>query len=161
MAGKYATTTAVPVEKTKAEIEGLLRKYGATAFVSGWDPTQAAIQFEMQGRRIMMVMPQPIPSDRAFTHKVDARSGREKPVSQVAATAAWEQACRSSWRSPRLLVQAMLEAVEAEILTFEQVFLPFTVLPDGRTVNEAIQPEVERAYAIGSFSPMLALGRGE
>lgn len=161
MAGKYATTTSVPVEKTKAEIEGLLRKYGASSYVSGWDERFAAIQFEMSDRRILIKMPQPDQKDKAFTHRIDGRSGREKPVSEAQATAAWEQACRSSWRSLRLLVQAMLEAVEAEIVTFEQIFLPFVVLPDGRTVHQAIETEVERAYAIGEpFRPMLELGSG-
>lgn len=161
MAGKYATTTTVPVEKTKAEIEGLLRKYGASSFVSGWDARTAAIQFEMADRRILITMPQPDPKDETFTHRVDGRSGRVKPVAPTQATAAWEQACRSSWRSLRLLVQAMLEAVEAEIVTFEQIFLPFVVLPDGRTVHQAVGGEVERAYAVGEpFRPMLELGSG-
>jgi len=33
----YAENTKVPVEKTRAEIERLVGKYGATRFASGWD----------------------------------------------------------------------------------------------------------------------------
>ena len=34
---KYAATTDVPAEKSRAEIEATLRRYGATGFAYGWE----------------------------------------------------------------------------------------------------------------------------
>jgi hypothetical protein len=40
---RYAEWTEVTVEKSKAEIEGLLRRYGATGFLYGWNEGSAVI----------------------------------------------------------------------------------------------------------------------
>lgn len=37
----YANTTNVSSERTKAEIETLLQKYGANQFISGWRDKEA------------------------------------------------------------------------------------------------------------------------
>ena len=60
------------------------------------------------------------------------------------------------WRALLLVVKAKLEAVEAEIATFEEEFLPHIVLPNGRTVGEMALPEIERAYQ-GGRTPALLL----
>ena len=44
---RYAQETAVSVEKSKAEIETMLNRYGVTAFMSGTNQTEAVIAFEM------------------------------------------------------------------------------------------------------------------
>jgi hypothetical protein len=36
---KYAANTEVSAEKSRAEIETVLRRYGATGFMYGWDET--------------------------------------------------------------------------------------------------------------------------
>ena len=162
MAGKYAVTTTVSVESTKAEIETVLRRYGATAFASGWDSNQQVIQFDAHERRIRMILPVPRRDDPEFTTRVDGRSGQRKALAPAVAEKNWEQACRSSWRSLLLLIKATLEAVEAEIVLFEDAFLPYIMLPNGKTVAEQVQSEVTEAYASGQVTarPMLAIGRG-
>jgi|AACY02.16.fsa_nt_gi hypothetical protein len=52
-------------------------------------------------------------------------------------------------------IKAKLEAVEAGIVTFEEEFLPQTVLPDGSRVNEWAQPQMEQAYLEGKMPPLL------
>ena len=37
MAGRYAAQTEVSSDRSRAEIERTLRKYGATAFAYGWE----------------------------------------------------------------------------------------------------------------------------
>jgi len=37
MSGRYAERTTVSTQASRADIERTLEKYGATAFVSGWD----------------------------------------------------------------------------------------------------------------------------
>lgn len=161
MAGKYATQTSVSVEKSKSEIEETLRRYGADSFASAWNRDRAMIQFDMNGRRIQFNLPIPDRGDPEFTHRIDAR-GYTKARTAIQAEAAWEQACRSSWRSLLLVIKATLEAVEAEIIAFEVAFLPYTVLPGGGTVADHIGPQIDQVYESGVLSgPItLALGSG-
>lgn len=45
----YASDTSVPVDRSKAEIERILERYGASAFMYGWDKDSNAsmIAFEI------------------------------------------------------------------------------------------------------------------
>ena len=151
MARRFAQDTSVSVEKSKAEIEGLLTRYGATAFASGWQGNRAQIQFEAQGRRIRFVLPLPDPKNRKFTHSPE----RYKMRSPDASRQAWEQACRQSWRALALVVKAKLEAVAAGIAEFENEFLANIVLPDGGTVAEHVRPQVALMYERKAMLPML------
>jgi hypothetical protein len=114
----YARNTRVTVEKSRAEIERTVRKYGASGFVSGWQGDRVKIEFLCRNRHIRMVMSEP-------------------PA---------EQPKRSKWRSLLLLVKAKLEAVDAKITTFEEAFLGDIVMPDGRTVYEATREPIKIAY---------------
>lgn len=63
----------------------------------------------------------------------------------------WEKAVRQRWRALALLVKALLESVESDIVTFEQAFLPYTVVPGtGMTVAEHIGPALETAIEAGT-----------
>lgn len=44
--------------------------------------------------------------------------------------------------------------VEAGIVTFEVAFLPYTVLPSGRTVADDATPLVGQAYEQGQVAPL-------
>ena len=59
---KFAARTKVPVEKTKVEIERLVKRYGARGFVAGWQGDAARIEFLAHDRHIrftVMVPEQP------------------------------------------------------------------------------------------------------
>lgn len=51
-------------------------------------------------------------------------------------------------------------AVEENVVTFEQEFLEFIVLPNGQTVGEYVRPQIAAAYASGTM-PKLLPGIGE
>lgn len=148
MSNRYAARTDVTSDRSRAEIERTLTRYGATAFSYGWQEGLAAIQFVRNGRRIRFVLPLPDRNDREFTHH------SRGPRTPAAAEAAWEQASRQRWRMLALVVKAKLEAVESGIVNFEDEFLPYTVLPSGRTVAEDIGPAVEQAYTDGRVTPL-------
>lgn len=152
---RYAEKTAVPVEKSKAEIEGVLARYGATSFASGWEGNRAMIQFEARGRRIRFILPLPSKTERRFTHFRRGRSSFDTVRSPDAAMREWEQACRQSWRALALVVKAKLEAVAAGITEFEDEFLANIVMPDGLTVADHVKPKIEIAYQQGEMPPML------
>lgn len=151
----YAAATDVPVDRSRAELERTLERYGATAFGYGWDAAGARIVFQAHGRRVAFHLP--LPDRNAPTFTRHARG----PRTPEAAHKLWEQVCRSRWRALNLVVKAKLEAVEAGISTFEDEFLAHTMLPNGATVGEWIGPQIVRAYEAGGMPAMLpALGAG-
>lgn len=155
---KYAADTSVSVEKSRAEIESTLARYGADAFMYGWTGTEAVIQFVAEGRQIKFLLTLPDRKDREFTHT----PSRGTPRSAAQAEAAWEQACRQRWRALHLVIKAKLEAVEAGISVFEDEFMAQIVLPNGSTVGQFMRPQIEESYATGTMPPMLPqLGSGQ
>ena len=149
MSARYAESTTVPSDRSRAEIEKTLARYGATTFQYGWQQDRAAIGFVMSGRQIRFILPLPDRENPDFT-----RTPTGKSRTATAAEAAYEQAVRQRWRALSLMVKAKLEAVASGIVTFEEEFLPHTVLPSGRTVAQEIMPAVESAYATGAVTPL-------
>lgn len=153
----YAEQTTVSVERSRAEIERTVAAYGASSFASGWkDDGTAVVQFIAHGRRVRFILRTPDPRDQAYTHYRHS-SGKMLPRDPGTARKFWEQACRSRWRALHLCIKAKLESVESGITTFETEFLPYTVMPDGRTVDEHVQPAISQAYESGRVPPLLAL----
>lgn len=148
---RYAENTSVPADKSRQEIERTLQRYGASAFMYGWESTNAIVAFQMKDRRIRFILPLPDPKERRFTHH---SRGMRTPA---AAHEAWEQATRQRWRALALVIKAKLEAVEAGISEFEDEFLANIVLPGGQSVGQWMRPQVEVAYQTGRMPPMLPL----
>jgi hypothetical protein len=152
---RYASSTSVSAEKSRAEIERDLRRYGADQFMSGWDKGgQAILGFRFNGRMIRMLLSMPDPKAREFTHTPSRGTRRREDD----AAREWEQACRQRWRALALVIKAKLEAVTAGITTFEDEFLAFTMLPDGTTVNQWIGPKLLAAYDKGEMPKALLPG---
>ncbi len=152
---RYAEATEVSADRSRAEIERILMRYGADAFGYEWAEEKALIKFRMRGKivRFGLVMP-----DRnADEFKYTPARGRERDAET--ALKAWEQACRQRWRALALVVKAKLEAIEAQISTFEEEFLAFLVLPDNTTVGDRLVPQIEEAYRTSEMPPMLSDGR--
>jgi len=152
MSGTYAANTSVPVERSRAELERTLSRYGATAFGYLSDAGKAVIMFEAHGRRIRFDLPLPERDSRVFTHH--ARGAR----TATAALEAWEQACRQKWRALNLAVKAKLEAVEAGIAEFEDEFLAYIALPDGSTMSQRARPAIAHAYDTGTMPTLMPGG---
>lgn len=146
----YAATTKVSVEKTKAEIERIVSQAGADSFMSFSGKGEAKIAFELNGRRILFVLPLPDRGDREFW--IHSRGRR----TDTAAYAQWEQACRSKWRALFLTIKAKLESTEAGIESFDEAFLAHIMTPDGSRFAEIAVPEIERAYTENG-APVLRL----
>ena len=76
---QYAETTEVSSDRSRAEIERTLERYGATAFMYGWDIQRAVISFDVAGRRYRIALPLPEKDDPTFTH---SPTGRQRTSSQ-------------------------------------------------------------------------------
>jgi len=147
---RFARDTRVSVDRSKAEIERVLMRYGAERFAYFTDTTAAAIAFKMRERAIRIRLP--LPAEGAFAV---SEKGRDR--APAARRAEWERAVRQRWRALLLVVRAKLEAIESGISSFESEFLAYTVLPNGKTVEEQIGPELALAYE-GGRTPQILLG---
>lgn len=149
----YAATTSVPIERSRAEIEGLVVRAGADQFVSGWSGNTARVEFRLAGRFIRLDLHLPDPRDDLFTTDKRGYTRTPEPARKL-----WEQACRSRWRALVLVVKAKLEAVEAGISTLEEEFLAHVVVPGGGTVGDHMLPAIAEAYETGKMTAgLLAL----
>lgn len=156
MTGQYARGTTVQPEKSQQEIMAMLRKYGATSFMSGWEGSVAAIAFVAYDRRVRFVLQLPDWTDPRFA--VDGHGRRRGDAQRHAAH---EAEVRRLWRALALAIKAKLEVVESGIATFEDEFLANIVLPDGTTVGERAKAEVARVYEFGGHTTsILALPSG-
>jgi hypothetical protein len=149
---KYAATTEVPADRSRAEIEATLTRFGATAFAYGWsaDHSVAQVMFEMDGRRVKFSLTVPDRSDRQFTHD---RAGRKR--TETGMRNAYDQEMRRLWRSLLLLIKAKLEAVATGIVSAEEEFLSHIVLPTGETVGEWVGPQLKVIYGRGDMPALL------
>lgn len=155
---QYAADTSVSAEQSRVEIERVLQKYGADSFMYGWDQSRAIVMFRMRERQIRFVLQMPDKEAKEFW-TTPSRGTKRAPE---AAYRAWEQATRQRWRALKLVIQAKLEAVDANISEFDDEFLAQIVLPDGSTVSDFMRPQVDRAYAeaiMPSMLPALESGR--
>ena len=153
---RYATTTTVPPERTRDEIERTLKKWGVTEFIYGSLSQGPVIAFKYRKLTARFQVLLPDRDDLAIVY-TPKRHHRRTPGDQEKA---YDQAVRQRWRSLLLLIKAKLEAIEMGIASFEGEFLPYMVLPDGRTVSEGLMPEIYRAAEAGSDLPMLPTGIG-
>ena len=147
----YAKGTDVASEKSRAEIERILQRYGASAFMYAWQGDKSLVAFQYGPYHIRLLVPMPDRNDREYTHHSRGRRTND------AAAKAWEQATRQRWLEVALLIKAKLEGIESSITTFEEEFLMRGVLPNGQAVVDWIVPQVRAATVAGQM-PKLLLG---
>lgn len=147
----YAADTSVSVEKSRAEIERTVQRWGAEQFMYGWDATNAVVGFRMQNRQLRFILAMPDRQAKEFLY-TPARKTRR---TDAQAYEAWEQACRQRWRALNLVIKAKLEAVESGISTFDNEFLAQIMLPNGRTVGEQIGDDIEQTYLTNTMPALL------
>lgn len=141
---RYAQTSVIEVERSKADIEFVLKKYNATQFAIGTKGGQSVIVFELEGRKVRMDIPLPDKKEDRFWHtpmRGDRRNG-------AAAHKAYRQGERAIWRQIYLLIKAKLEAIENKVKTVDEMFLPDLVMKDGKTFKEVAIPAINGKFSI-------------
>lgn len=141
-------------DRSRAEIERTLQRYGATSFLYGWDADNAIIGFIANGRQVKFRLPMPDRNDPEFW-RTPQRLTRRTPAK---AAEAYEQAVRQRWRALALVIKAKLEAVEAGIAEFEAEFLAYISLPNGQTVGEWVGPQLDYVYTSGAMPALMPGG---
>lgn len=151
----YAAKTDVPLLRSIADVEKLVRASGFQSFVQGIADDHIVVAFSSpEGRQVRFVVPVREPGDDLLEHmrKVAAQAKGRRPTTPIEA---WEQHRRQLGRALFLTVKAKIECIEAGIETFEDAFMSQLALPDGRTVGAMVKQEMQQLYAGGQTPPRL------
>jgi ubiquinone/menaquinone biosynthesis C-methylase UbiE len=127
-------TTGISVDKTVSEIQRVLTKNGASAILVENDDNGEIIALSFRVKLNDQVIAFRLPSDWRPVLKIlenDQKVPRAKRTK--------EQALRVSWRIIKDWVEAQMAIVQTKMVTVDQVFLPYAVSHDGRTLYETVK----------------------
>lgn len=133
----YAKDTYVRVEKSMADLRKVTQRYGAKEFGVFDGETSCGVMFSINAIRIKIALALPAAED--FQNN---KAGN--PMGATQSKEAYQKAVRQRWRALVLVVTAKLEAVASGIETVEQAFMPYLLLPDGKTtVGDAVLGQIQ------------------
>jgi cytochrome c551/c552 len=141
---RFAEGTKVSVDASRGEISGILAKHGVQRMAWATEPECDTLQFELAGHQYRFKIAHPAWADVEDRY-VNQRTADQKVA---AVDAEW----RRRWRANVLLLKAKLEFAEGEASTVVRELMPYALLRDGRTLEEAI-------IAGDSSVPLLGTGR--
>lgn len=129
----FMETTKVEAHKTIGQIQGVLAGGGASAILVEYEEKEAvAVSFKvMVGDR---EIPFRLPCRWKAVHSLlrEKRVRVNKPQDMVI------QAKRVAWRQILRWVEAQMALVETEMVSIEEVFLPYAQMKDGKTLFETM-----------------------
>jgi len=140
MTRRYAEGTTVTVDSSRGEISGILAKHGVIRQAWASEPDRDVLQFELEGHVYRFTIERP--TDRSLYKQWEAdgdktaRAMKFLPNDQQVA-AEW----RRRWRAQVLLLKAKLEFASGDASTVTRELMPYAVLVDGRTLEEAVMDE--------------------
>lgn len=144
---RYAEGTLVSADKSRAELEAMLDKHGATEFAIHRDSERTTIMYRMKERMVKQVLT--YPPQEPYRKRTNAQI-------QAARDAEW----RRLWRAQVLITKAKLEMIAGGGSTFEREFLADMMLANGETVAEVVLPRIAESYRTGMM-PQRLLGAGD
>jgi len=148
---RFAEGTTVSVERSRAELEALLMRFGATGFLYGWTGQQGMIAFELRGRRCRFAVRPPTTDELPRLRE----AARERRAKRSDDDLLLNEEVKRRWRELVLLVKAKLVAVESGVTSFEEEFLGYLVLPGNITIAERLLPDLDNAASSGRLPPLL------
>ncbi len=149
----YAEDTAVPLERSKAEVELMLKRFGSSEFGYASSERADQVAFCLGGRFYRMTLPRPDPKDPRICLTKGGRL-RSRQDLQLALEQRW----RAQWRALCLHIKARIVAIESGITSLEREFLPDLVLPNRLTAQEWLLPQVAECYQEGRMPQSLLDG---
>lgn len=141
---RFAQDTAVPISRSRGEIDKLLRDWGATGiqWTDEFDKDRVTLQFiwPKEEHSYMARFSVVLPGRKDL--EADAVDGRSGQVSERKMEMLLDARGKAEHRLLLLWLKAALNAVEAGIVEAEAIFLPFLVGADGRTVAQVALPRL-------------------
>lgn len=140
-------STSIPVARTVSEVQTMLVNHGASAIAVRYHEKLAV------GVSFVLVTPH---GDRTFTMPVDvqavqrllaeqARAGKLKGAKPRGGWDTPEHAARVAWRVLRSWLEAQLAIIEAQMVTLDQVMLPYLHVDGEQTLYQVYRQRELRA----------------
>lgn len=131
-------TTKIEADKTAGEIAELLRRSGAKAILTEYDEKSEYVKslaFKMNvGEKEMHFK---LPCDwKPVQEVLKIQKERNSRIDTSQG-----QAVRTSWRIVYVWVKAQLAIIETKMVKTEEIFLPYLIMKDGRTLSENVQTD--------------------
>lgn len=135
---RFAEGTSVSVDTSRGEISGILTRHGVERQAWASEPEGDTLQFELAGHAYRFRIPKPTLEEVQAAWDVDhpyAAPGQRANLDWGKKTTdEWKR----RWRANVLLLKAKLEFAEGEASTVVRELMPYALLRDGRTLEEAI-----------------------
>lgn len=139
----YAYGTKVSVQSSQFEIQRTLQRFQASGFAFMQEGRKAMVLFQVGERRIRFDVPEP-----------DRKNARSSSPADL------DLETQRLWRSLAMAIKAKLDIIQSGIATFEEEFLPYTLVNQNETFYEATQrPEMRAMLAQPSMAIALAGGK--
>lgn len=140
----YAYGTKVSVQSSQFEIQRILSRFKASGFAFMQEPgsRKAMVLFQVKDRRIRFDVPEPTNARSRAPADLDLETMR-------------------LWRSLAMAIKSKLDIIESGIATFEEEFLPYTLVNGNETFYQASQnPEFAPMLSGPSMAIALSGGKG-
>ena len=125
-------TTRVSAERTATQITELLGKHGASKVMHAYDGGRiAGVMFAIETPHGEIGFKMPVDVDRCHAVLL-----KEKVLPSSKPKAAYEQSRRVAWRLVKDWIEVQLALIETEMVTLDQVMLPYVVDRNDRTLYE-------------------------
>lgn len=126
-------TTSIESSKTINEIMTILAKNGANAILVNYDGDGhiSGLSFKInttQGNELGIKLP--------VNHEAVLKILERQRVARGYQTK--EQSLRVAWRILKYWVEAQMAILQVEMVTLEQIFLPYFITPSGKTLYESM-----------------------
>jgi len=126
-------TTKKEPSDTISEIQQMLVEYGVNGVLTEYDGravSSMSFKINIDGNDRMFKMP----CNWRGVHEIMKNDPKCGPKLRTE-----EQAIRVAWRIIKNWIESQLAMVEVNMVTVPQVFLPYTVMPNGLTLTENIE----------------------
>lgn len=130
-------TTTVEATRTADQIEQVLVKHHAKSVLKNYDGNGqlVSLSFIVPTSRGEVGVKLPVRPDavlRIMTREYQSRSRRRTVPTR-------EQAVRVAWRIAKDWIEAQMAIVETEMVTMDQVLLPYIETPSGKTIYQLFE----------------------
>ncbi len=130
-------TTTVNTEKTISQIEMTLVRSGARGILKHYDNTgsPATLEFQVITKFGLRAIRLPANVEAVYQILIKGKhqwAVREREVTYRA------QAARIAWRIVKDWVEAQMAIIQAEMVTMDEVFLPYMITDGGQTMYKAL-----------------------
>jgi hypothetical protein len=136
----FTYTTEIEASKTIAEIQENLVAHGAKSVMADYtnEGTIEALSFKIVTPEGKM-MGIRLPCDPAPVLKVLEKQSQEGKVPRRLVERS--QALRVAWRIVKYWVEAQMALLETQMVRMEQIFLPYAIVREGKTLFEAMRED--------------------